>query len=151
MKRFLRNFFIFIIPFLCLGIASAPFVYVGFETGEISSFDRLIQDQRLDKSIYIGMGYNEQTGYYKLQNANYYQADVVALGTSRVMQFKSDYFSESFYNCGGAVAGNYDEYINFLRNLDYKPKAVIVGLMHGFLMTHGIKAVMCLISICQSC
>lgn len=128
MKRFLHRFFIFIIPFLCMGIAAVPFVYIGFEIGEINSFDRLIENQRADKSIYIGMGYNEQTGYYKLQNANYYQADVLALGTSRVMQFRADYFSGSFYNCGGAVAENYDEYLNFLENLAYKPKVVIVGL-----------------------
>ena len=128
MKRFLFNFFIFIIPFLCMGIVVAPFGYVGFKTGELRSFDKLIEEQRTDKSVYLGMGYNEQTGYYKLENANYYQADVVALGTSRVMQFKSDYFSGSFYNCGGGVAGNYDEYINFLKNLDYNPKVVIIGL-----------------------
>ncbi|SHI95616.1 hypothetical protein SAMN02745671_02222 [Anaerovibrio lipolyticus DSM 3074] len=44
------------------------------------------------------------------------------------MQFRSDYFTTTFYNCGGAVGGNYDEYLNFLKNLDYTPKCIILGL-----------------------
>lgn len=96
--------------------------------GELVDFDQLIEGQRQDHDIFIGMGYNEQTAYYKLENANYYQADVIALGTSRVMQFRIDYFFPDFYNCGGAVSWNYDEYLNFLKNLNYTPEVIIVGL-----------------------
>ena len=44
------------------------------------------------------------------------------------MQFKDVFFEKSFFNCGGAVAGNYNEYENFLKNLEYKPECILLGL-----------------------
>lgn len=128
MKKFIGRFLVFLLPFFAAGCVVAWFCYIGFKVGELRDFNELIEAQRNDHSVFIGMGYNEQTSYYKLVNAQYYQADVIALGTSRVMQFKNDYFSAGFYNCGGAVGRNYDEYLNFLENLNYKPEIIIVGL-----------------------
>lgn len=128
MKKFICQLSIFMIPFGIILVVYCFFMRVGYVTGEFRDFDTLIQEQREDHSIFIGMGYNEQTAYYKLTNANYYQPDVIALGTSRVMQFKNEYFSRSFYNCGGAVGENYDEYLNFLKNLVYNPKVIMLGL-----------------------
>lgn len=128
MKKFLYRFLLFLIPFYIIGFTIILCGVAGYKTGELCEFDDLIGKQRANHSVLIGMGYNEQTPYYKLKNANYYQADVIALGTSRVMQFKFDYFSEGFYNCGGAVSQNYDEYLNFLKNLNYQPKLIILGL-----------------------
>lgn len=128
MKKFLTQFFLFLIPFFFIGFIIVLCIIAGYQTGELCEFDNLIEKQRENHSALIGMGYNEQTPYYKLENANYYQADVIALGTSRVMQFKFDYFSDSFYNCGGAVSQNFDEYINFLNNLNYQPQLIILGL-----------------------
>lgn len=128
MKKFICRLLIFLIPFYFVGIFIGFFYYIGWTVGELADFDRMIEAQRQNHDIFIGMGYNEQTVYYKLENANYYQADVIALGTSRVMQFKNDYFYAGFYNCGGAVKWNYDEYLNFLKNLDYTPEIIIIGL-----------------------
>ena len=128
MKKFLCQLLIFMFPFYFVAIAIAIFYYIGYEIGELCDFDSLIEAQRKDHSAFIGMGYNEQTAYYKISNANYYKADVIALGTSRVMQFRSDYFSGNFYNCGGAVNENYDEYLNFLKNMNYSPQIVLLGL-----------------------
>jgi hypothetical protein len=115
-------------PLLLIFIACIPFCYEAINTGELASIEDAIERQRSNHNILIGYGYNEQTACYKKINANYYQADVIALGTSRVMQFKNDYFEGSFYNCGGAVGGNYDEYRNFLENLDYTPKCMVFCL-----------------------
>lgn len=128
MKKFVIRLFVFIIPYIIWGVIFLSFMRVGYIAGEFRDIDLLIQEQRKDHSIFIGMGYNAQTIYYKLTNANYYQPDVISLGTSRVMQFKNEYFSAGFYNCGGAVGGNYDEYLNFLKNLKYHPKLIILGL-----------------------
>lgn len=125
MKKFLVKLIIVSMPFL---IFLLPIVSIGFYSGELANFDRLIEQQRENPDILIGMGYNEQTPYYKLKNVNFYQPNVIALGTSRVMQIKEAYFSESFYNCGGAVSGNYDEYLNFLKNLNYTPEVILFGL-----------------------
>lgn len=119
---------LFLIPFYFVGPFVGVIYHTGCETGELNDFDQMIEVQRMNHDVLIGMGYNEQTAYYKLRNANYYRAEVLALGTSRVMQFKSDYFSMSFYNCGGSVAWNYDEYLNFIKNLNYTPEIILLGL-----------------------
>lgn len=125
MKKFLVHILLYAFPvFVAVSLLCGPGIY----SGEFGNIDAAIQAQRNDHSILIGYGYNEQTAYYKWQNANYYQADIIALGTSRAMQFKKTYFSGEFYNCGGGVAGNYDEYRNFLENLSYEPNIMILDL-----------------------
>ena len=129
MKRFVRNILLFLIPvMLYFAVTELPFYYAGYVTHELSDVDRCIALQRENPSSLYGFGYSEQTEYYKLMNADYFQAPVIALGTSRVMQFKAAYFSTDFYNCGGAVGGNYNQYRNFLQNLSYTPDLIILGL-----------------------
>lgn len=128
MKKFTREIVFFMTPILIIIAIFGGFYYVGYYSGEFKGINIIVQEQRENHSVIIGLGYNEQTAYYKLQNANYYQADIIALGTSRAMQFKSIYFDSSFYNCGGAVNGNYDEYTNFLENLKYVPDVILLDL-----------------------
>lgn len=125
MKKFVFKLILLFLPFV---IAFSPLLYAVLYSGECSDYDAVIKKQHKDPSALVGRGFDEQTEYYKKQNANYYKADVIALGTSRVMQFKSEYFSSSFYNCGGAVNNNFDEYVNFLENLNYTPELIILGL-----------------------
>ncbi len=127
MMKFLCRLLLYVGPFLLFG---APFFAAGTMSGEIFDFDSLIAMQSESEEKLVGMAYNEQTAYYKLKNANVRKADVLALGTSRVMQFREEYFGTSFYNCGGCVKGHYNEYINFMENMDEDalPKYLIVGL-----------------------
>ncbi|MBQ3799689.1 MAG: hypothetical protein II837_05270 [Treponema sp.] len=128
MKLFLKNISLFLLP---LWIALLFLVWIFFQarqTGEFDTVEHNSEIQRNNHGCLMGMGYNESTAYYKLLNADYYKAPVISLGTSRVMQFKKDFFLTDFYNCGGAVAGNYNEYKNFLENLAYTPETVIIGL-----------------------
>lgn len=128
MAKFIRNIILFILPLLLLVAVTIPVFFMARGTGEFNSITESAEEQRKNHNCVIGLGYNEQTTYYKLLNANYYHAPIISLGTSRVMQFKEVFFSSEFYNCGGAVGGNYNEYMNFLENLDYTPETVIVGL-----------------------
>lgn len=128
MRRFIRNIFLFVLPLVLLSLIPTWFYCVGYRAGEFKDIDEAIKLQRENKTASLGMAYNEQTAYYKITNANYYQADVIALGTSRVMQIREEYFTASFYNCGGGVSTNYDEYLNFVLNLEYRPKIIILGL-----------------------
>lgn len=128
MKRFIKNIILFLLPIIILMLGILPFYSIALYCGEFIKIDDNIEKQRENNYSLIGMGYNEQTEYYKLVNANYYQADIIALGTSRVMQFKGEFFKTSFYNCGGAVDGNYNQYINFLKNLHYKPSCILLGI-----------------------
>ncbi len=128
MKRFIKNIILFFLPVFLFCSATIPFYLAAVNCGEFKDIEENIEIQRKNHDVLIGLGYNEQTTYYKIVNANYYQAEVIALGTSRVMQFKKEFFKRSFYNCGGAVSWNYDEYVNFLENLTYKPKVIILGV-----------------------
>lgn len=128
MQKFVKDVLIFFMPIIMVVSIFGGFYFLGYCSGELKDIDKLIKEQRNNHSVIIGLGYNEQTAYYKLQNANYYQAEVISLGTSRAMQFKADYFKSSFYNLGGAVSENYDEYKNFLENLNYVPDMILLDL-----------------------
>ena len=128
MKRFIRDIILLILPIVLMVAVRLLIYIVAMECGEFKDIQDNIEIQRENHTVLIGLGYNEQTRYYKLVNANYYEADILALGTSRVMQFKDVFFEKSFFNCGGAVAGNYNEYENFLKNLEYKPECILLGL-----------------------
>lgn len=127
MKKFVVRLFLCILPF---AIFLFPFGIVAIQSKEIFDFDDIIKAQKEKKIGLVGMGYSEQTTYYKLKVANESRADVIALGTSRVMQIREDYFKNSFYNCGGAVSQNFDEYLMFLQKLsdDELPEVIILGL-----------------------
>lgn len=128
MKKFVKNILLFLLPVLLIISAVGAFYFIAKRIGELNSIEMNVELQRNNPECLIGLGYNEQNQYYKLLNANFYESPIISLGTSRVMQFKQECFAVSFYNCGGAVSGNYNEYRNYLQNLDYTPETVIVGL-----------------------
>ncbi len=128
MAKFVRDIVLFIVPLLIFIVVMSPLYYLAKGTGEFDPIEKSAELQRDNHNSVIGLAYNEQTAYYKLLNVNYYKAPIISLGTSRVMQFKREFFSSEFYNCGGAVGGNYDEYRNFLENISYTPEVVMIGL-----------------------
>lgn len=128
MKKFLGHILLFFFPILISAICVAFFYAQVKDSGEFYDVDVCIKYQRENESSLMGMGYYENTPYYKLKNVNYYKPELIALGTSRVMQFKRNFFRSNFYNCGGGVSGNYNEYLNFLLNMEYKPKCMILGI-----------------------
>lgn len=129
MKKFIKSVVLFLLPFaLLIAAFELPFYLAARLAGELDTVDEWIGIQEREPSTLVGMGYNEQTRYYKLQVANERRAKVIVLGPSRVLQFKGIYFTDEFYNCGGAVGGNYGEYKNFVENLTYAPEILIIGL-----------------------
>lgn len=128
MRKFITNIVLFFIPIGIVLAGIMPFYAVALYSGEIKNIDDNIEKQHQNPQSLLGFGYSEQKEYYKVHNANYFKAKVISVGTSRVMQFKGDCFQGDFYNCGGVVSGNYNEYVNFLKNLSYDPEMIILGL-----------------------
>lgn len=128
MRKFIKHVCLFFFPSISFIFAVGCFYFQVKDSGEFYSADECIEYQRENEKSLLGMGYYENTPYYKLTNVDYYKTPIIALGTSRVMQFKKVFFSSDFYNCGGAVAGNYNEYLNFLLNMKYNPECIILGL-----------------------
>ncbi len=96
--------------------------------GENSGFDEIVSLQKSKDAIY-GTASNQNTFLYKLEMVKMVKPVVIALGSSRVMQFREEYFNSSFVNCGGAM-----NYINegrmFLEKmlLFHKPKLMLFGV-----------------------
>lgn len=127
MKKFLRNIVIFCIPFI---IFIAPFLMVGIYSLELLNIDYAIKIQRKsDDEKLLGMAYNEQSAYLKIKNINYYSPQISTLGSSRVLQFKDEFFETSFYNGGRGVASiaDWEKFIDNI-NAEALPDILIIGL-----------------------
>lgn len=126
MKNFIKSF-IFIIPIVSFYVM---FLVAGLITGELLDFDQIIHQQNeAEQEQLIGMGYSEQSPYLKISNINSQKPEVVAFGTSRVMQFKREFFNTSFYN-GGGIVQNISEYKKALEKINdvASPKLIIVEM-----------------------
>lgn len=88
----------------------------------------------------IGFGYSSRT-YYKLKSTIYKKPDVLALGTSRILQFRSRFFADTykFYNAGRAIT-NLSDFRKFLREIpkEKQPKLLIMDLNQHFFNEHSI-------------
>lgn len=133
MKKFFIKLFLFLLPFAPL--LGFPF-YVLFVSGELTPVEKVIEEQASGtKSFLFGLAYSNPDKYYKFHGALAKHPDILVLGTSRVMQLRSEFFKKSFamYNAGGGVA-KIKHFKHFLDKLpsDGKPQLVIVGMDQYF-------------------
>lgn len=95
---------------------------------EHNSFSEIVLRQKEKDSIY-GTSLNENIFGYKLALINQHKPDIIALGGSRVLQFRQEYFNAPFINAGNAM-NNLLEGEAFLKAMlaTHKPKLVILGV-----------------------
>lgn len=125
MKPFIKNILVFLAP-LSL-IVSFPLIALIY-CGEI--FINLRHIAIKDEKYIFGVAYSEVGRQFKFVNVSEKEkSNVIALGSSRVMQFRANMFNKSFYNAGGCAQSIY-EYESFLRALPKEklPKYLIIGL-----------------------
>ena len=125
------SFFKFLSDLIFISLIVALFIampfYILYVSGEIRDINYLIKKQRIGKQV-LGLAYSDPIGYYKLQNVKIRKPEIIALGSSRVMQFRSFFFNDqSFYNAGGSVQSMYG-YNLFLKKMNHYPKVIIIGL-----------------------
>ncbi len=92
----------------CLPLAAVfgPPAFVLWLSGELVSPDRVVEAQsRRDRLVIHGPAYTNPNLYVKSRLAARVRPEVLALGTSRVMQFRSQFFRPDvrFYNGGGCA------------------------------------------------
>lgn len=103
-----------------------------FVSGEVATINNVVKLQSLRKDeITFGQAYSYQPKYYKLKMAKTLNSDILVLGSSRAMQFKSYMFHDSlsFYNAGGAI--NKIRHLNlFISKVPKKdlPKQIILSI-----------------------
>jgi len=124
-RRYLR------VVFLSLLVLSVPlctnFIFLR-HADEITGYPELIRRQR-DQGTLYGSGLNSTFFRYKLQLVRDVRPDVIAVGSSRVMQFQTRAFRASFVNAGGA-ANTLNETRMFLDEMFrfHRPKLILMVL-----------------------
>ena len=122
MKNFLKKSIYFSIPLITI---MGSCLYLLCSSGEIYSNETIIRP--LKEQQLIGLAYTEINEYYKFEMCDrVFCPDIIALGSSRIMQVKKNIVSDNytFYNAGGAVNNIY-QFKHFLDNLHIKQNLYI--------------------------
>ena len=114
MKRFTAGVLLFLLP---VALFVGSFGLGVWRSGEALTEEEIVQKIADGEPAFFGLAYRDNRQYYKHLAAGQKAADLLVLGSSRSMQFASDFFAtDSFYNAGGGA--NYvHEYRFFLENL----------------------------------
>ena len=136
MKQYIFKLLWVAVPALIFCVFSSWVLYKG---GELKTLDRVVEEmaearkQGIEKLV--GWGYQDNDKAFKLRMSNKLHPDIFAVGTSRVMQFREEWFADeySFYNAGGGVS-RLPHFKKFLQNLPdgYTPKILIISLDQYF-------------------
>ncbi len=129
-KRINAKKWITIYSFVCLisFIFFLPFYLVLNNAYENSSYSTIVNDQKTKNAIY-GTSLNQNTFSYKLELIKQTKPNIVAMGSSRVMQFREIFFDKTFVTAGGGM-NNLEEGVMFLEKMlkGHTPEKVILGL-----------------------
>lgn len=135
MKRFLCIVALFLAPVLLFIGLFAGAVYA---SGEWRTEEEIAARVAAGEPAFFGLAYRDNTRYYKHLVANELGADLLVLGTSRSMQFHSEFFTTpSFYNAGGGAA-YVNEFQFFLEQLDEdKLPSTLLLVMDQYFFNQG--------------
>jgi len=119
---------IYLVSTIFFGIPIVLNLIILKNSGELDSVETVVEKQISENTLY-GSGTNQNTFFYKLELLKVTKPNIVALGSSRVMQFRKEMFNTSFCNTGGAI-NSVDEAEKFVNEMlkGHKPKIVIFGL-----------------------
>lgn len=126
--KFTIDFMIFLLPaFACVLLLVGLLVY----SREVIHFEEAALIQMEHPSTIFGLAFRDDFRAFKFEATCLRQPAILALGSSRVMQFRSAMFvngNTRFYNAGGG-ANNVYEVRSFLEllPLDSRPEIVIIG------------------------
>lgn len=129
LQKFIPRFVRFVFPYAAITIFT---VVVFYKSGEIFWLNKTLQAQIKDRRNFIyGAAYSNIPHYFKLTAVENISPKILALGSSRVLQFRSAFFKDSipFYNTGG-VFNRIEQLRAFLESLPEEnlPQTIILGL-----------------------
>ncbi len=126
MKSFITKIFMFLVPVIIFLLI--PFLILLFSKENFYNLNKI----KINENKYlVGFAYNEDN--YNYLKYKYIQdqkkIEVLVLGSSRVLQFRSEMFIKSFFNAGFTVK-SVSDFEEVLRQLpkDKLPKYLIIGL-----------------------
>lgn len=124
-RQFLKIYFLF------TSIIALPlFMNLIFITNahEHTTYKEIVKIQRAKNALY-GTALNQNTFAYKIELVRNVKPRLIALGSSRVLELREEFFNVPFVNCGGAM-NNLEEGRIFLTELfrHHIPEIIILGL-----------------------
>lgn len=127
---YLRRYFgvLGVLVLVALGVA-APWSFLWlYGSGDVS-YERAVKWQASGEFTLFGSGVSQEFSEYKLKLYEEIKPEIIAVGSSRVMQFRGAWFSKSFLNMGG-LAGNLGVLRSSLNEIlaVSRPRVVIVGV-----------------------
>ena len=130
MKQFLKTLALFLLPPIVL---FAPATMILFYVGEFYPPQTLGELARGPQRIIVGAAYDNTRGDYQLQETLMRQPDVIALGTSRVGGFRSEFFKDPtiFYNDTG-TGGVLSNFRYFIEATSAHPSKIIIAGMDAY-------------------
>lgn len=127
---FLKRFFALLLGLvLAACLLVVPYTCWWLHSSGDLAVERAVKNQAAGRFALFGSGVSQDFVDYKLQLYAAVKPQVVALGSSRVMQFRGAYFRRPFLNVGG-TAGNLPVLHSTLDAMLrlHRPEAVILGL-----------------------
>ncbi len=109
---------------------SLPSLILGLSR-ELVPTAEILEVHNSNPNSLIGLAYSNPVEHLKFHSSLFRKADVLVLGTSRTMQFRSFFFKENvnFYNAGGGVE-RLKQFLYFIREFqpENQPKILLIGL-----------------------
>lgn len=126
-RSYLLKIALFFLPGICVLLLNYVFL---LKTGELLSLQQLTEKQQESgNSCIYGTAVHDDTFHYKIEGYAYRKPDVVVLGSSRVMQFRENFFKSSFYNFGGSMSSiNQGEQLIRQMTERHTPKLILLGI-----------------------
>ena len=124
LKRFYKGF---LVPLFLFGLYFGIMSAVLTRSGEYLSIEKTVEKLDRTHGLY-GSALYQRTFYFKEEIYKFYKPEVVPLGSSRVLQFRQDYFTKPFINLG--TISSLDEAMETGRNIfpEHTPQKMILGL-----------------------
>ncbi|MCX6787221.1 MAG: hypothetical protein NTY93_01705 [Candidatus Kaiserbacteria bacterium] len=137
MRTFIIKLFLFLLP---LGIFLAPAFIVLLVSGEFTPLTHIGALSRGTGRIVVGPAYSYFRSEYQLHETFIRRPVVIALGSSRVGEFHSEFFKNQsvFYNTSGSI-GSLSGFTDFLKHLPQPPQIIIAGMDQYFFNPENIK------------
>lgn len=139
-KKYVLIYVLMLIPLIPPFVANYIFLS---QSGEYTSLEEIVSTQKTNENFCLyGSAVHSDFYHYKLEGYTQNKPDVVAIGSSRVMQLRHPYFSVPFYNMGGSITSvDYAEHILEEMLSVHTPKTIIVGVDFWWFMEESRKPI----------
>lgn len=129
MKKFIKRIFIFFSPLLFFYALTILFYIL---TGELGHNYKFFQTSNEQSSKTLGLLYSENDRFYKSWGTKIKQPDILALGSSRALQIRQEFFTKaSFFNAGRIIYMPQDLTVFFEENkTELNNKLIILCIDH---------------------